>query len=152
MKTLVKSTVLLALLATTACGGGGSLGSTPPSANVTGNNSAPLSDNVAGNYSGPLSDNFGGAGTITLALSQSGSSLSGTAQDTFAKDALLNSEGSVSGSINGSTLQLTVTPNNPNACSFAATATVASNGQINGTYAAQNCSVSDSGTFTVTKQ
>lgn len=140
MKEFVRSTALLALLATTACGGGGGAAAATPSVNV------------AGNYTGPLSDNTVGPGSITLALSQSGSSLSGTFQDTFTNAPQGNNAGTVSGSISGSTIQLTATSSNPNACPFSVTATVGSSGQIQGTYAAKRCSTADGGSFTVTQQ
>ena len=52
--------------------------------------------------------------------------------------------GTLSGTIAGSTLSLTLTPSDPRTCPFDLTATVSGN-RITGTYAAFNCTVPVSG-------
>lgn len=105
-------------------------------------------DNVAGNYRGTIQDSLAGTGTITATLAQNGNAVTGTFQTSFPDG---QGGGSVSGSRSGNALTLTVTPPQPLACPLNVTATVAGD-EIRGTYAALNCPVVDTGSFTLTRQ
>lgn len=111
---------------------------------------APPAVNVSGNFAGTVSDSIAGNGTLTLSLSQNGNNVSGTFQSRFANPASNNS-GSVNGTVSGTTLELTVTPSNPNSCPFRVVGQ-ATGTQATGTYAAFNCSAAVSGTVTLTRQ
>lgn len=129
--------VLVLLLVVPACGGGDKSPSSP---------STPSVPNVAGNWAGPAQDSYVGAGQLALSLSQSGSALTGTWSSQYNVPGA-NNGGSLTGSINASgSMTVTLTPSVPTSCPFNATA-AASGNQINGTYAAFNCSVAVSGTF-----
>lgn len=112
---------------------------------------APSVPNVAGNWSGPVSDNYVGAGQLAMSVSQSGSALTGTWTSTYNTPGY-NNGGALTGSINTSgSITATLTPAVPTSCPFNSTATV-NGSQINGTYAAFNCSVVVAGTFSLTKR
>ena len=106
---------------------------------------------LSGNYTGTIQDSLAGAGIIVATLSQSDSSLSGTLQITFA-DLQDNTSGTLSGTVNGSAVNLTFTPSDPLSCPFNAALTQVSATQIAGSYVAFNCSVAVSGTVNITKQ
>ena len=110
--------------------------------------------NVAGTFRGTIQDSIAGTGTITVTLAQDDSDLIGTYQTTFA-DPRNNSAGSVEGEVHGNAATLTATPSVtpfvPTACPFNVTAIV-NGAQINGTYAAFNCTVAVSGSLTLTRQ
>ena len=108
------------------------------------------SSSIDGTYSGPINDAVAGAGTARVTMASNGNSLSGTWSSTFS-NASYNNSGSTSGTISGSSLSMTLAPSNPQACPLAVTATQSGN-QITGTYATMSCSVTDSGSFNLTKQ
>jgi hypothetical protein len=114
-----------------------------------GSSTSPTST-VAGNWSGTISSNVVGNGTLTMTLLQSGTALSGTWSTTYANSSNNNS-GSLAGSVNGAQLGATLTPSVPSTCPYNAAGTL-SGTTISGTYAAFNCTVAASGTFTITKQ
>ena len=67
-------------------------------------------EQVSGVYRGTMQDSLVGTGTITATLVQQGTAMSGAFDTSFAAG---NGGGSVSGSLNGTTLTLTVTPPQP---------------------------------------
>jgi hypothetical protein len=58
--------------------------------------------------------------------------------------------GSLSGTVTGSSLSVTLSPSDPLTCPFQVTATVNGN-RITGTYAAFNCTVALSGSISLTR-
>jgi hypothetical protein len=100
----------------------------------------PTITNIAGTWTGPLTDNTAGPGIVSLTVSQSGISLSGTWTITY-QNAALNSalamigdkSGALSGSINGSGVAEVLTPTRAQACLYEVTAT-ADGSSIAGTW------------------
>lgn len=106
---------------------------------------------VAGNYRGTVQDSVAGPGTVVVSIAQNGSSLTGTFQTTF-QVAANNNSGSLTGTVSGSSVTLTVTPSRTTSCPFTVTATMVTATRLMGTYAAFNCTVAVSGTIDVTQQ
>jgi len=127
--------IVLALLM--GCGGGSS------------SPTAPSTLSVAGTWNGSISDAIEGTGSAQLTIAQTGTSLSGTYGVNYPN--IGNTSGTFTGSISGASMSATLTPSIPTVCTSAVTATVNGN-QITGTYAATNCSASDSGSINLTKQ
>jgi hypothetical protein len=67
-------------------------------------------ESVSGVYRGTIQDSLVGTGTITATLVQQGTAISGAFDTSFAAG---NGGGSVSGSLDGTMLTLTVTPPQP---------------------------------------
>jgi len=115
---------------------------------------APLT--VSGVYHGPASDNTG-SGLLTLNLSQSGSTVSGTGA-TSSTTGVIGLSGTVAGTFSGTTLNLTITVTGtelpPCITTFSVTASGVTSSTIAGTYSAtSSCGNPISGgTFTLTKQ
>ena len=86
--------------------------------------------------------------TVRVTVAQNGSSLTGTWSISAA---VQTNSGSLSGSVTGSSLSITLTPSVPTSCPYQLTATVTGN-TITGTYASFNCTVAVSGSLTVTRQ
>ena len=132
--------IILSLVATVNCG------SSSPS--------SPSTPSLTGTWVGTEIDTVAGTGAAQSIITQSGSALSGTYSLTFTNPIFSNS-GSLSGSVNGSTVSLTATPSNPLICPAADTATLnAAATQLTGTYAAiSSCNLTHQmGSFTATKQ
>ena len=110
---------------------------------------SPTPTDLSGTWTGTLTDSRVGNGTARVTFSPSGTGLSGTWSSTF-PDPSNNNSGTLSGSVNGSSVMITLTPSVPISCPFQVTATVAGN-QMTGTYAAVNCSVPDSGSISLSK-
>ena len=108
-------------------------------------------DSLSGTYVGTIQDAFAGTGTLQVTVSQSGSSLSGTFQSTFANPQQNNS-GSISGTVNGEVVTVTLTPSVAAFCPFNATLTREDDDELTGTYVAFNCTVADNGTIDITRQ
>ena len=106
---------------------------------------------LSGTYVGTIQDSVVGAGTVRITLSQTGSTLSGTWQMTFANPNFTNS-GSLSGTVSGQSITLTLTPSNPTTCPFNVTATMMGANRFVGTYAAFNCGDTVAGSLDVTRQ
>jgi hypothetical protein len=104
---------------------------------------------VAGTWAGTLTDVGVGAGTLQFVLTQSGSTLNGTYTSKFAI-ASVSLTGTISGTLNGSTVTALLTPTNPAACQQNITATV-SGSSMNGTYTLA-CSSPEGGTFSLQLQ
>jgi hypothetical protein len=95
-----------------------------------------------------------GTGSLQSTITQSGSTLSGTYSLTFSNPVFSNS-GTLSGTVNGSSVSMTATPGNTLICPALDTATLnAAATQITGTYAAvSGCNLThQTGSFIATKQ
>jgi len=118
----------------------------------TGNPTLP---SEGGNWSGTLSDQISGAGTITLTLSQTDGTLTGTYAITGLTQATDNETGSVSGGLTSDTAAtLTLTPTDPNRCVVSGNGTITGN-QMTVTYDSPTCTLPPrvrDGSFVVTKQ
>ena len=124
--------ILVGALAACGSGGGGS-----------------TAFNHSGNWLGTLNDSVGGAGTTAATMSQSGSQIVGTWQTTFLAGG--TNSGTLQGVIRTNDVLIELYPSNPSTCPFALVAQ-RSGSTLSGTYAAFNCSVSVSGTMSMTKQ
>jgi hypothetical protein len=125
---------LTLLVFLTACGGG-SGGGTP-------------AFSYSGEWSGTISDSLAGSGTVTLTIVQSGSNVAGTWQATFAGG---SNSGNLVGIVDSTQAIFELNPSDPTACPYDVVAT-RSGSTMTGTYAAFNCTISISGTLSVTKQ
>jgi len=106
---------------------------------------------IAGIYAGSLVDGVAGAGTFTVTLSQDRSALTGTWSVTFGSDRRYNNSGEVSGVIiNATTAQIYMTSSIPGGCPYSATAIVEGK-TIKGTYAVQDCTYANGGSFAATR-
>jgi hypothetical protein len=110
---------------------------------------------LSGKYQGPASD-VTGSGVLTLNVSQSGSTVSGTAI-TSATAGSPGTSGTVSGTLSGSTLTFTITfttSNPPCTITISGTATGVTSSTIAGTYSATSTCGNpvSGGTFSLTKQ
>jgi hypothetical protein len=118
----------------------------------TGNPNLP---SEGGNWSGTLNDQVSGAGTITLSLSQTDGTLTGTYAMTGLPVAADDETGSVSGGLGSdTTASLTLTPTDPNRCVLFGNATISGN-QMTVTYDSPTCTLVPrvrEGTFVVDKQ
>lgn len=112
--------------------------------------SGPSIVSVAGTWAGPMTDSRIGVGSIQVTFAQSGTTLTGTWATTWPA-AVNNANGTLAGSISGSTVTSRQTPSNSQTCPVDVTATVNGN-QMTGSYVAVNCSENATGTFTLTKQ
>jgi hypothetical protein len=103
---------------------------------------------VSGNFRGTLQDSRSGPGTATATLAQNGTAVSGTVQTSTGTNI---GGGNATGTVSGNAIDLTVTPSQPTSCPFHVTGSVDGD-TITGNFAAFNCTVSESGTFTLTRQ
>lgn len=112
--------------------------------------SAAAPSSVAGTWSGTLVDSLAGPGTVQFTIDQSGASaLTGTWTIKF--PAAANSvTGTLAGTLSGSNVSLTLTPNNTAGCSQSVAVTV-SGSNMSGTYA-YNCVSIETGTLTLQLQ
>lgn len=115
-----------------------------------GSNTSP-SDSLAGNWSGTVTSNVVGTGNVALTLTHQGSKIGGTYATGF-PSAVNNSAGSVSGTLNGSSVSITLTPGSPTACPYQVTATRNGADAISGTYATFNCTAAIGGSFSVARK
>ena len=106
-----------------------------------------------GTWTGPIT--IAGAelppGTATVTITQTGSSLSGTWSTVYPTEPPLTTSGAFSGTANGMALQGTLSPSDPDLCSYTINATV-SGTVMTGTFATVNCTGSESGTVMLTRQ
>ncbi|HUK34516.1 MAG TPA: hypothetical protein VLV86_11425 [Vicinamibacterales bacterium] len=124
-------TVVVWLVAALALPGCSGLSSLNP---FSSSSSTPFS----GTWTGPVSVTFTSAATLQLVLTQSGSQVTGTWTLTFA-NAAQNDGGTVSGTINGSSLSANLQPTVSTACADTVSATL-SGTQMTGTIASNVCS------------
>jgi hypothetical protein len=115
--------------------------------------SSPASPSSTGTWSGQITDDISKTGTITLTMTQSGSSLSGTFAVTGLVQPLNNESGSLSGNVASAATSMTLTPSDPGRCVLTVSATV-SGSQMNAGYASPGCNVIQlrTGSFVVNKQ
>jgi hypothetical protein len=109
---------------------------------------------ISGTWSGAVADAILGGGTLSLNLNQYGDSVNGTWGLTFpnSNDDLV---GTALGTVGGSTLTVLLKPLGGSTCQygpFELTATVTAGSMSGKLTEAYPCSVSDSGSFTGTKQ
>jgi hypothetical protein len=104
-----------------------------------------------GNYAGTLNDSIAGSASVQFSLTQNAVFLAGTWSDSFANPSN-NTSGAAYGLVtSGSTVVFYLVPSSPAACRLVASGTITGS-TIAGNYAAVNCSVSETGTFSVTLQ
>lgn len=117
------------------------------------NKSSPTEPAVSmtGRWVGSIEDGASGSGALTLQIVQSGSGLAGTWSAMFSapipgREAPLGSLGSLSGSVNGDNVLLSLTPVTPPVCATGASlsgtmaVTAAKSGKtMGGTYVALDC-------------
>jgi hypothetical protein len=134
VRDLGTSFILLATVALAGCG------SSPAS---------PSNTSLNGTYSGAVQDSINGVGTLSAALAQNGSSVTGTYSVAYPVG---NSSGSFTGSFGSGNLTGVLAPSNPLLCSSNLTGVVSQDGTtITGNYASFNCTGSESGNFTIVR-
>ena len=139
---MYRRTAFAFLLTLVACGASAACkGSSSPN--------GPSTSSVSGTWTGSITSNqAAGSGPARVTLSQTGNNLSGTWSVTGPNSP---DSGSLTGSINGSGVSLTLSPSVPTNCPYTVTATVSGN-SMNGTYAAFNCTLAVAGGVALTKQ
>ena len=135
MMRLLQTLALTGALLTAACAGDSTTG--------------PSSNTIAGSWTGTVASQVSGSGRVQVTFSQNGGAISGTWAATF-PNAAANDAGTVSGQLNGSSLQALLNPGSPSSCPYNVTATV-SNTSIAGTYTTVNCSIAVGGTINLTR-
>ena len=113
----------------------------------SGSSTTPSTASLAGSYSGSLSDSVAGSGSVGLSIAQSGNSISGQFADTFSNPSYDNG-GSISGTVSGNSFSGSVKSVFVNACGFSIKGSL-SGSTLSGTYSATDCTVSATGTFSV---
>jgi hypothetical protein len=116
---------------------------------------SPSGQQLAGNYTGTLVSNSSGfvqigVGTVNATLTQHGGALNGSWTTTY-ENAAYNNAGSLTGIVSASSVTLTLTSSVTGLCPSNVTAAI-SGTTLSGTYATFNCSFTDGGQFSVTKQ
>jgi len=130
---------LAVVLLVTACGGGDNGSPTEPQ---------PLT--LTGTWAGTIVDSVGGHGTVRATVRQDGNQVTGTWAATFT-DPRGNNGGSLSGTVNGSAVSLTLYGPNEGVCPFRVTATW-SGDRLTGTYAAFSCTTAITGSLDLRRQ
>jgi len=111
----------------------------------------PTPTSFAGTWNGTVTDSLCGTGTFQGVLLQSGSAVTGTGSVTFTKIGCSGIHGSLNGTVSGAVLQATLQSSDPQYCSLGLS--VATSGStITGTYAAVNCSYTQTGSVSATRQ
>lgn len=119
--------------------------------------------NLSGSWSGTITSTLSSTGTISLTLSQIGlvllpsgvgmeQDLTGTWLTSFLNVNADANSGTLSGRVNEASVAFSLTPATPGVCPRDFTGTLANVTSMHGTYVTFNCTFTDSGTFTVTKQ
>jgi hypothetical protein len=111
---------------------------------------APSAPNTTGTWTGTVSDAVMGQGAVRLTITQTGSSVAGTWATTY-PNVTNNNGGSLTGSVNNTSVTATLIPSIPTTCPLNATATLNGNA-MSGTYTAFNCALAVRGTINVSKQ
>lgn len=107
----------------------------------------PSGFSYGGQWSGTIQDSVAGPGTVTVTLTQSSSTLSGTWQAAFTAG---SNGGSAVGTINGNQVVLELHPASVLVCPYRAILNRSGN-TLSGNYTAFNCLDSVTGTVTITK-
>jgi hypothetical protein len=124
-----------------------------------GSSTSPTPLNLAGTWYGSMTDLIAGQTTLQLVISESGATLSGTWTQTYPdinlnalETQLGNNSGTLSGSIDGTTVNLQLTPQRAQACYYPINF-VATISAMNGTWTFDaSCLTQDSGNASLTKQ
>lgn len=111
----------------------------------------PSSEDMSGTWSGTQNTTLG-QNTVSVSVSQSGSSLRGTWSSLFPSSPNNNNGGQFTGTKSGASVSLTLTPSVPTNCPFTFTGTLTTVSNMSGTFAAFSCTVSNSGTLSLNKQ
>jgi len=116
---------------------------------------SPSGQQLAGNYAGTLVSNSSafaqiGAGSFHATLAQNGGAINGSWTTTYA-NAAYNNAGSLKGIVSANSVTLTLTSDVTGLCPSNVTAAI-SGTTLSGTYATFDCSFTDGGQFSVTKQ
>lgn len=134
----MKRLILIGMMAAafSACGGGGGSSSSPPTVDVT------------GNWAGSWLSKNGSAGSLSIAFTQTGATLSGTVS---LGGSSCFSAGNISGTVSGNNIISAGVFSGSLRVDFDGTA---ANNQISGSYNVENggACTSDTGTWTVSKQ
>lgn len=112
---------------------------------------APSDASLSGTWSGSLSTTLG-LQIVTGTLAQQGATVTGTWSAVFPSTPSYNNSGVVLGTKSGASVSLDLIPSVPTNCPYAFTATLSTATQMRGTYASVSCTLSSSGTLTLTKQ
>jgi hypothetical protein len=109
---------------------------------------------ISGVWSGSMEDDRVGDGVISLTMSQSGASVSGSWSTDFPEASPQKAEGGVSGILTGSTLTATLSVSSDPTCAFTLTGVVVGSAQstMAGGYASDGCVPERTGSFTATRQ
>jgi hypothetical protein len=105
---------------------------------------------ITGTWNGTWTDPAAGPAALALTVTQTGTSVVGTWTVLF-PNATFAVAGTLTGTLNGTALALTLAPTNPAACERSLAATVDQN-TMKGTYAYANCASTNVGSFTLTEQ
>ena len=112
-------------------------------------------DSYTGSYTGSAVDNLGRAG-LELVLLQTGDTLSGEMRLTFkVGPARYTAAGDVTGRVDGETLRLRLTPDDPDYCPYQASVTRVdpeTNAKLSGSYTGVGCVGTIKGTLSLEKQ
>jgi hypothetical protein len=138
----MKRLFALALL-TAACG----------SATVTNPSNTVSPVNLAGTWTGSANSNVAGAGTVDATISQSAQTLSGSWSVRY-PNAAYNNSGSLSGSIQNSTVSLALSSSIATPCPYSVNgmfATASGRTTITGTFTTVNCATPQNGAFTISR-
>jgi len=106
---------------------------------------------LTGTWTGTITDNLAGTGSVLFTITETGNELTGTWQITFA-DPTNNNSGTLSGTIGGDAIALTLTAAQRQACSFTVAATRNDDHNFTGTYTASNCTRVETGSLDVSRQ
>lgn len=106
--------------------------------------------NYSGSWAGSIQDSVAGTGSVTASMTQSGTDFVGTWAADFAGTQYDNG-GSLYGIINNESVVIDLQPSNSMACPFDVVAN-RSGSTLSGNYSAYNCSVTVTGTLSITKQ
>ena len=99
---------------------------------------------VRGPWCGSINDNQLGLGTISMAIGQKGSKLSGSWTDD------LGASGTLKGKVQGSAVIVTLKARRSK-CRFAVNGTLVGPNEVTGNYSIFGCRASDGGTFDITR-
>lgn len=101
-------------------------------------------ESLTGVWTGAVKDSRGGAGGATFTFSQSGSDLGGTWEVLFSATSPFNNGGTLTGTVEGSSISSRLASHG--ACAYLLTAT-RSGDRIQGTYAAVDCPLTQTGSL-----
>jgi hypothetical protein len=103
-------------------------------------------------YTGTVNDSIVGAGALDFKLTQFAGFLSGTWSTTFSGASFLNGSGRAYGVLTGATKMQLMLMSSTNPCMWNVQGSWTTTATITGSYAIGGCSITDTGTYTVTLQ